>query len=101
MSCQPAPLPINFVEGENFAKASWRTRDFRYIYIKIDSYNSLYQSSGPSFPKVDNGIHGVKIYPMDGVIPIGLPNTYPLDRELSDGQRYLSFEQTWHGLLPA
>ena len=38
---------------------------------------------------------------MDGVIPIVFPNTYPLDRELSDGQRYPSFEQTWPGLLPA
>lgn len=38
---------------------------------------------------------------MDGVIPIVFLHTYPLDRELSDGQRYLSFEQPWPGLLPA
>ena len=34
---------------------------------------------------VDNTIHSINLYPVDIVVPIGFPNTYPLDRDLSDG----------------
>ena len=34
-----------------------------------------------------------KSLPTDNAIIIGFPNTYPLDSELSDAQRYLMFEQ--------
>ena len=34
---------------------------------------------------------------MDIVIPIGFPNTYPLDSDLFDGWRYPAFEQLGPG----
>ena len=41
--------------------------------------------------KVDNVIHWINLYPVNSAI--GFPNTYPLEGDLSDGQRYPSFEQ--------
>ena len=34
--------------------------------------------------KMDSAIHFINLYPMDSAI-IGFPNTYPPDRDLSDG----------------
>ena len=42
--------------------------------------------------KMDSAIHFINLYPMDSAI-IGFPNTYPPDRDLSDGQLYPAFEQ--------
>ena len=44
---------------------------------------------------MDNAIHRIKIYPVDGAI--GFPNTYPLDSDLSGRQRYPTFEQSGPG----
>ena len=40
----------------------------------------------PVVQKVDSAIHRIKHYPPDSAI--GFPNTYPLDWDLSGGQRY-------------
>ena len=53
-------------------------------------------SSGPSCSKGDSAIHWINFYPVDSVI--GFPNTNPLGRNLSDGQRYPAFEQLGLGL---
>ena len=37
----------------------------------------------PVVQKLDSTIHRINLYPMDSAI--GFPNTYPLDRDLSDG----------------
>ena len=39
----------------------------------------------------DNYIHRINLYTMDN--PTGFPNTYPLDSDLCDGQRYSTFKQ--------
>ena len=39
---------------------------------------------------MDNSIHRINLYTMDN--PIGFPNTYPPDSDLSDGQRYSTFK---------
>ena len=44
----------------------------------------------PVIQKVDNAIHRI-VYPLDSAI--AFPNTYPLDSDLSGGQRYPSFQQ--------
>ena len=44
----------------------------------------------PVVQKVDSAIR-INRYPLDSVI--GFPNTYPVDCDLSDGQRYPAFEQ--------
>ena len=41
--------------------------------------------------KVDNAIHRINHYLADSVVCF--VNTYPLDSDLSDGQRYPPFEQ--------
>ena len=46
----------------------------------------------PVVQKMDSAIHFINLYPMDSAI-IGFPNTYPPDRDLSDGQLYPAFEQ--------
>ena len=43
--------------------------------------NAIYQA--PVVETLDSAIHRVRIYPLDSVI--GLPNTYPLNRDLSGG----------------
>ena len=45
----------------------------------------------PLFKPLDSAIHQIKIYPVDNAI--GFPNTYPLDSDLSSGQRNPTFEQ--------
>ena len=42
------------------------------------------------FQKMDGALHWIILYPLDSVI--GLPNTYPLDSDLSGGIRYPPFE---------
>jgi len=37
----------------------------------------------PVVQKVDSAIHRTNLYPVDN--PIGFPNTYPLDSDLSSG----------------
>ena len=37
----------------------------------------------PVVQKVDSAIHRINLYPVDN--PIGFPNTYPLDSDLSSG----------------
>jgi len=37
----------------------------------------------PVVEKVDSAIHWINLYPEDA--PIGFPNTYPLDNDLSSG----------------
>ena len=41
--------------------------------------------------RLDSAIHRIKLYSVDNTI--GFPNTYPLDGDLSGGQRYPTFEQ--------
>ena len=43
----------------------------------------------PVVRKLINTIHWVNLYPADSVVCF--VNTYPLDRDLSGGKRYLSF----------
>ena len=47
--------------------------------------------------KIDSPIHFINLYPMESApmdsAIIGFPNTYPPDRDLSDGQLYPAFEQ--------
>ena len=47
--------------------------------------------------KIDSAIHFINLYPMDSAqmdsAIIGFPNTYPPDRDLSDGLLYPAFEQ--------
>ena len=50
----------------------------------------------PVVQKVDNTIRWINLYPVDSAI--GFPKTYPLDRDLSSGQRYQPFEQLGPGL---
>ena len=38
----------------------------------------------PVVQKMDSAIHFINLYPMDSAI-IGFPNTYPPDKDLSDG----------------
>ena len=42
--------------------------------------------------KLDSSIYFINLYPVYSAI-IGFPNTYPLDRDLSDGKLYPAFEQ--------
>ena len=44
---------------------------------------------------LDSAIHRIKICSVDDTI--GFPNTYPLDSDFSDGQRYPTFEQPGPG----
>ena len=39
----------------------------------------------PVVQKVDSANHWINLYPVDSAIFIGLPNTYPLDSDLSGG----------------
>ena len=41
--------------------------------------------------RLDNAIHRINHYPADSVVCF--VNTYPLDSDLSGGERYLAFEQ--------
>ena len=50
---------------------------------------NLHQS--PVVQTLDSAIHRIKIYLVDNAL--GFPNTYPLDSDLSGGQRYPTFEQ--------
>ena len=45
--------------------------------------------------RLDSAIHRIKIYSVDNTI--GFPNTYPLNSDLSGGQRYPTFEQPGPG----
>ena len=45
----------------------------------------------PVVQKVDSATHRINLYPKDSAI--GFPNTYPLDGDLSGGQRYPALEQ--------
>ena len=38
----------------------------------------------PAVKKVDSTPHGINLFPVDRAV-IDFPNTYPLDRDLSDG----------------
>ena len=40
--------------------------------------------------KMDNAIQWINLYPVDRAI--GFPNNYPLNSNLSDGERYSVFE---------
>ena len=42
---------------------------------------------------LDNVIHWINHYPTDNAIIIVSHNTYPLDSDLSGGERYPAFEQ--------
>ena len=56
----------------------------------------------PVFPVVqtlDSAIQQINHYPADNVIVFH--NTYPLDSDLSSGQRYPAFEQPGPGVNPA
>ena len=45
--------------------------------------------------RLDSAIHRIKIYSVDNTI--SFPNTYPLNSDLSGGQRYPTFEQPGPG----
>ena len=45
----------------------------------------------PVVQKLDSAIHRINHYALDSTF--GFPNTYPLDRDLSGGWRYPTFEQ--------
>ena len=49
----------------------------------------------PVVQKMDNAIHRINHCPLDSAV--GFPNTYPLDCDLSGGQRYPTFEQLGPG----
>ena len=51
----------------------------------------FYISQNPVVQKVNSDIHGSNFYSV--ISAIGLLNTFPLERDLSDGQRYPSCEQ--------
>ena len=53
--------------------------------------NQTFTNQAPVVQKVDNAIHRINHYPLD--IAIGFAITYPVDSDLSGGQRYPSFEQ--------
>ena len=40
---------------------------------------------------MDSALHRINLYAVDSAI--SFPHTYPLDSDLSGGQRYLTFEQ--------
>ena len=42
---------------------------------------------------LDNAVHWINHYPTDNAIIIVSHNTYPLDSDLSGGERYPAFEQ--------
>ena len=48
--------------------------------------SSNYPDKAPVVQKLDSGIHHINLYSVDSAI--GFPNTYPLERDLSNGYRY-------------
>ena len=71
---------------------SYKILELSYI-VYLLSGSSL---EGPVYlglvvQKVDNAIQWINLYPVDSAIDF--PNTHPLDSDLSDGQRYPTFEQ--------
>ena len=51
------------------------------VYSVVLLQNFFIQA--PVVQKVDSGIHHINLYPVDSAT--GFPNTYPLERDLSDG----------------
>ena len=47
----------------------------------------------PVVQMLDSGIHRINHYSLDN--SIGFDSVYPLDSDLSGGQRYPSFKQVW------
>ena len=56
----------------------------------------LVGTQAPVVERLDNAIHRIKHYPADSVVCF--VNTYPLDSDLSGGQRYPAFEQPGPGV---
>ena len=54
----------------------------------LQSYSDL----ALAVKKVDSAAHGINLFPADRAI-IGFPNSYPLDRDLSNGWCYPAFKQ--------
>ena len=52
-----------------------------------------YRLQAPVVQKVDSAIHRINHYPADKYLGNQLQWRYPLDRDLSGGQRYPPFEQ--------
>jgi len=48
-----------------------------------DKGNFICTLLAPVVQKVDSAIHRINLYPVDN--PIGFPNAYPLDSDLSSG----------------
>ena len=57
-----------------------------------------YEGLTPVAQKEDNALHWKNHYPLDNAIPIGFPNTYPLNSDLSSGMCYLTLEQPAPGI---
>ena len=58
----------------------------------------MLEDQAPVVQKMDNAIHRTNHYPLYSAI--GFPNTYPLDSDLSGGQRSTSTEQLERDLFP-
>ena len=77
--------------------------NFTHLIKTITDPNELYGISktkikhrvieelAPVVQKMDNAIHGINHYPADSVVCFA--KIYPLDSDLSSGQRYPPFEQ--------
>ena len=59
--------------------------------INLLHYVGVFTHLAPVVQKLDSAIHRIKIYPVYNAI--GFRNTYPLDSDLSGGQRYPTFGQ--------
>ena len=52
----------------------------------------IFSHPAPVVQKVDNAIHRINLHPVDN--PNDFFNTYPLDSDLSGGERYPTFAQS-------
>ena len=67
-----------------------KTCDKNHVYGEITSSTSMKYLT-PVVQRLDNAIHRINHCPADSVVCF--VNTYPLDSDLSGGQRYPAFEQ--------
>ena len=58
----------------------------------------MVKNLGPVVQTLDSAIHWINHYPLDN--STGFTSVYPLDSDLSGGQRYPSFEQLGPAILP-
>ena len=63
--------------------------------VKLQS--ACFEKLAPVVQTMDSAVHRINHYPADN--SIGFASVYPLDSDLSGGQRYPSFEQLGPDLL--